>query len=425
MEVVVMNQLRRNILKSIVTVTICVCTGLSIFADELILNDPAEVDMSAERLERINDWMERNIENGDFAGGITLVARGGKVVHLETHGWLHEEANIPMREDAIFRLASMTKPVASIALLMLHEEGHFNLNDPISKWLPAYKDVKVREIDADGNEYLVPADRPITVRHIMTHTVAFDNNVSPRPDTVEEQVNIIAERPLGDHPGDAWYYRSATNQVGVLVEKISGQSLDDFLRERLFEPLGMNDTHFNVPQDKLPRVAAIYEPDDNGNYQLGIAPAYYPPTQYFSGSGGLSSTIHDYFRLQQMILNGGELDGKRYLSPTTINLMLSNHIGDSLVTLKGPGYGFGLGYTVVTDVGKSREPISKGTASWGGAYGTMFFLNPEEDMLSIILIQLRPYSHLSYREMFGSLTMQAITRSWKDRPEYKIRATNF
>lgn len=393
--------------------------------DELMLTNPAEVDMSAERLDRINDWMERSIADKDFAGGVTLVARGGKVVHLETHGWLHQEANIPMREDAIFRLASMTKPVASIALLMLHEEGHFNLDDPISKWLPAYENVQVTETDGNGNERLVPANSPITVRHIMTHTVAFDNAVSPLPDTVEEQVNIIAARPLDDHPGNAWYYRSATNQVGVLVEKISGMSLDDFLRRRLFEPLGMDDTHFNVPEDKLPRVAAIYEPDANGDYQLLSAPAYYPPRPYYSGSGGLSSTIHDYYRLQQMILNGGELDGKRYLSPTTINLMLSNHIGDSLVTLKGPGYGFGLGYTMVTDVGKSREPNSEGTASWGGAYGTMFFLNPEEDMLSIIMIQLRPYSHLRYREIFGALSMQAITRSWKDRAEYKIRATNF
>ena len=394
-------------------------------AEKLKVSDPAEVDMSAQRLERISDWMESSIENKDFAGGVTLVARGGKVVHLQTHGWLYEEANIPMREDAIFRLASMTKPVASIALLMLWEEGHFQLDEPISKWLPAYENMMVRETDEQGNERLVPAARPITVRHIMTHSVAFDNNIVERPATIEEQVNIIAGRPLDDHPGDAWYYRSATNQVGVLVEKISGMTLDDFLRERLFEPLGMVDTHFNVPEEKLDRVAAIYSPDENYDYQLASPPTFSPPTQYFSGSGGLSSTIHDYYRLQQMILNGGELDGRCYLSPTTINLMISNHIGDNLVTLKGAGYGFGLGYTMVTDVGISREPNSKGTASWGGAYGTMFFLNPEEDMLSIIMIQLRPYSHLRYREIFGGLSMQSITKSWQDRPNYKIRATNF
>jgi len=381
--------------------------------------------MSAERLQRIGAWMDHSIANKDFAGGVTLVARGGKVVHLESHGWLHEEENIPMRDDTIFRLASMTKPVASIALLMLWEEGHFNLDDPISKWLPAYENMMVRETDAVGNEYLVPAARPISVRHIMTHSVAFDNTMPERPATVEEQVNIIAARPLEDHPGDAWYYRSATNQVGVLVEKISGMTLDDFLRERLFEPLGMVDTHFNVPVEKLDRVAAVYGPDENLDYQLINPPEFRPATAYFSGSGGLASTIHDYFRLQQMILNGGEFEGRRYLSPTTINLMISNHIGDNLVTLKGPGYGFGLGYTMVTDVGIAREPNSRGTASWGGAFGTMFFLNPEEDMLSIIMIQLRPYSHLRYREIFGGLTMQAITRSWQDRPNYKIRATNF
>ena len=187
----------------------------------------------------------------------------------------------------------------------------------------------------------------------------------------------------------------------------------------------MVDTHFNVPMEKLDRVAAIYGPDENLDYQLTNPPEFRSATAYFSGSGGLSSTIHDYFRLQQMILNGGEFEGRRYLSPTTINLMISNHIGDNLVTLKGLGYGFGLGYTMVTDVGIAREPNSRGTASWGGAFGTMFFLNPEEDMLSIIMIQLRPYSHLRYREIFGGLTMQAITRSWKDRSNYKIRATNF
>ena len=394
-------------------------------AEKPQLFNPSEVDMSAERLQRIDQWMERSIANKDFAGGVTLVARGGKVVHLKSHGWLHEEENIAMGDDTIFRLASMTKPVASIALLMLWEEGYFQLDEPISRWLPAYENMMVKQTDEDGNEYLVPADRPITVRHIMTHSVAFDNNMPERPATIEEQVNIIASRPLDDHPGDGWYYRSATNQVGVLVEKISGMSLDDFLRERLFEPLGMPDTHFNVPREKLDRVAAIYGPDENRDYQLTTAPQFYPATQYFSGSGGLSSTIHDYYRLQQMVLNGGEFEGRRYLSPTTINLMISNHIGDDLVTLKGPGYGFGLGYTMVTDVGLSREPNSKGTSSWGGAYGTMFFLNPAEDMLSIIMIQLRPYSHLRYREIFGGLSMQAITKSWQDRPDYAIRATNF
>lgn len=417
--------MKRASISSLLITSFLLCSSLTSQAETPILSDPSEVDMSAERLQRISAWMDHSIANKDFAGGVTLVARGGEVVHLESHGWLYEEENISMRDDTIFRLASMTKPVASIALLMLWEEGHFNLDDPISKWLPAYENMMVRETDADGNEYLVPAARPISVRHIMTHSVAFDNTMQERPATIEEQVNIIAARPLEDHPGDAWYYRSATNQVGVLVEIISGMTLDDFLRERLFEPLGMVDTHFNVPMEKLDRVAAIYGPDENLDYQLINPPEFRPATAYFSGSGGLSSTIHDYFRLQQMILNGGEFEGRRYLSPTTINLMISNHIGDNLVTLKGPGYGFGLGYTMVTDVGIAREPNSRGTASWGGAFGTMFFLNPEEDMLSIIMIQLRPYSHLRYREIFGGLTMQAITRSWQDRSNYKIRATNF
>ncbi|MDP6653520.1 MAG: serine hydrolase domain-containing protein [Gammaproteobacteria bacterium] len=287
--------MNRSSISSLLFTSFLLCSSLTSQAETPILSDPSEVDMSAERLQRIGAWMDHSIANKDFAGGVTLVARCGKVVHLESHGWFYEEENIPMRDDTIFRLASMTKPVASIALLMLWEEGHFNLDDPISKWLPAYENMMVRETDAVGNEYLVPAARPISVRHIMTHSVAFDNTMPERPATVEEQVNIIAARPLEDHPGDAWYYRSATNQVGVLVEKISGMTLDDFLRERLFEPLDMVDTHFNVPMEKLDRVAAIYGPDENLDYQLINPPEFRPATAYFSGSGGLSSTIHDYF----------------------------------------------------------------------------------------------------------------------------------
>lgn len=396
------------------------------FAEGVRLSNPKSVDMSADRLERIGDYMDRAINNGDLAGAVTLVARGGKIVHLESHGKRYIEENISMTDDTIFRIASMTKPIACIALMMLYEEGHFVLDDPISKWLPAYKNMQVRETDANGNAVLVAANRPVTVRDVMSHSVGFQNsNIGPRPATVEEQVNIIATKPLDAHPGSKWQYRSATNQVGVLVEKISGMTLDEFLSERLFKPLGMNDTHFYVPVSKLSRVAAIYEPGDNGGLTLTSPPRVTPASQYFSGSGGLSSTIHDYFRIQQMMLNGGELDGKRYLSPTTINLMLSNHIGDNEVGLIGEGYGFGLGYAVLTDPGKSFTHLPKGSSSWGGAFGTMFWIMPEEDMLAIVMAQIRPYSHLRYREIFGGLSLQAITESWKNRDNYKIHANNF
>jgi len=400
--------------------------SLAAQADELKITNPKKVDMSAERLERIDDYMERIIANGDIAGAITLVARGGKVVHLESHGMRYKEENIPMTDDAIFRIASMSKPVTSIGLMMLYEEGHFVLDDPISKWLPAYKNMMVKEVDGDGNEKLVPAKREITIRDILTHSVGFQNSdLGGNPQTVEDVVNLIATKPLDAQPGEKWQYRSATNQAGVIIEKISGQTLDDYLREHLFAPLGMDDTYFYVPKEKENRVAAIYRPDDNGKIELVSPPRVSEPRPYYSGSGGLSSTISDYYRLQQMMLNGGEFEGKRYLSPTTINLMISNHIGDNPVTLVGPGYGFGLQYAVITDPGQSPTSLPKGTASWGGAFGTMFWIMPEEDMVAIVMTQIRPYSHLRYREIFGALALQSITKSWKDRPDYKIRANNF
>ena len=395
-------------------------------AEGVRIVNPKSVDMSGERLQRIDDYFQRAIAAEDIAGAVTLVARGGKIVHLKSYGSRYKEDNIPMTDDTIFRIASMTKPIACIALMLLYEEGHFVLDDPISKWLPAYKNMMVRETDAEGQEKLVPAKRQITIRDVMSHSVGFqNNNLGAQPETVEELVNIIATKPLDAQPGEKWQYRSATNQVGVLVEKISGQTLDAFLKQRLFEPLGMKDTHFYVPESKLNRVAAIYQPDDDGNIELTSPPRVSPHRPYYSGSGGLSSTVHDYYRLQQMMLNGGELDGKRYLSPTTINLMLSNHIGDNEVTLIGDGYGFGLGYAVLTDPGKSFTHLPKGSASWGGAFGTMFWIMPEEDMVAIVMTQVRPYSHLRYREIFGGLALQAITRSWKDRADYKIHANNF
>ena len=393
---------------------------------------PESVGMSSARLERLGRALDGYVERGEVAGVVALVARRGKVVYLDTFGDRWAEENEPMTADSIFRIASMTKPIASVALMMLWEEGHFQLRDPISKFLPEMADLRVAVEPAD-DEYegtpfkTVEAVRPITFQHVLTHTAGFANTyrdptnhlyselrreLGPEA-TVGDMVEQLAKLPLNFHPGDKWHYGPSTDVVGHLVEVISGQTLEEFLDERLFGPLEMSDTHFFLPESKLPRFAALYRPDQNGKFQLAEEPTsssryLRQPQVYFSGSGGLVSTIADYFRFHQMMLNGGELNGARLLGPKTVELMTSNHIGDLGVWLRGPGYGFGLGYSVVTDKGLSAMPSEVGSYAWGGAFCTVFWVDPAEELVGILMTQIRPYTHLNIRQDMQSLTYQAI-----------------
>ena len=393
---------------------------------------PEAVGMSSARLDRLDRVMQGYIDRNEVAGVVTLVARRGKVVHFSALGQRDVEAGAPMTHDTIFRIASMTKPIASVALMMLYEEGHFQLRDPISRWLPEFSDMQVALPSPEqerlaGRYKLVPAARPITVQHVLTHTAGLANTyrgltqpdfqamtAARKPaDTVGDMVKRLARLPLNFHPGDRWEYGRATDVVGRLVEVMSGQTLDDFLRERIFEPLDMPDTHFYLPQSKLGRFAALYGPGDDGKIVLTEAPTaesrfVREPHVYFSGAGGLVSTARDYFRFHQMMLNGGELDGVRLLSRKTIELMTANHTGDYGIWLAGPGYGFGLGYAVVTDLGPSGTPRSEGSYYWGGAFGTIFWVDPSEELIGIMLTQVRPYTHLRIREDLATLTYQAI-----------------
>ena len=347
--------------------------------------EPETVGMSSERLERLDRVMQGYVDRGEVAGVVTLVARRGKVVHFSAAGRRDVEQQRAMSHDTIFRMASMTKPIASVALMMLYEEGHFQLRDPISRWLPEFSDMQVAQPSPEqeriaGRYKLVPAARPITVQHVLTHTAGLANTYRgltqtdfqamtaerKRTDTVGDMVKRLARLPLNFHPGDRWEYGRATDVVGRLVEVMSGQTLDAFLRERIFEPLDMPDTHFYLPQSKLGRFAALYGPGDDGRIVLTEAPTadsrfVREPHVYFSGAGGLVSTARDYFRFHQMMLNGGELDGVRLLGRKTIELMTANHTGDYGIWLAGPGYGFGLGYAVVTDLGPSGTPRSEGS----------------------------------------------------------------
>lgn len=395
---------------------------------------PEDVGMSSERLGRIRVAMQRYIDRGLVPGTVTLVARRGRVVHFEAQGSRDVEAKAPMTTDTIFRIASMTKPIASVALMMLYEEGHFLLSDPISKFLPEFAEMKVAQV-APANERvgvpykLVPAARPITIKHVLTHTAGFPNSYrgitqsefaknyarkTPN-ETMADVTKRLAQMPLNFHPGDAWEYGPATDVVGRLVEVISGMTLDEFLRKRIFGPLKMPDTYFYLPNSKLNRFAANYQPDDQNSKKIKLTEApnaesrwVKEPHNYFSGAGGLVSTAADYFRFHQMMLNGGELDGARILGRKTVELMTVNHIGDMQAWLTGPGYGFGLGYRVAKDVGQTALLGSVGEYGWGGAFCTYFWVDPVEEMIGIVMTQVRPYDHLNIRQEFQVLANQAI-----------------
>jgi CubicO group peptidase (beta-lactamase class C family) len=369
-----------------------------------------DVGMSSKRLERIHAFIQDYIDTNQIAGAVTLVARKGKVVHFESQGSRYKEENLPMQKDTIFSLASMTKPIVTSALMMLWEDGKFMLDDPISKWLPSYakKDV----LDPQTGQR-TPAIRPVTVRHVLTHTSGLSLEAGgQRPKTLLEEIERSANRPLAFQPGDRWQYGSSTDFVAALVEKISGMTVDDFLKQRIFEPLGIRDTHYNVPRDKADRVAAIYRPDKDGKITLLRKPEYHEPTTYFPGVAGLNGTAADYFRFSQMLLNGGEYAGHRLLGRMTVDMMITNQIGTGKpVYIRGGGYGFGLGFGILTDPSKSPDALSIGTFTWGGANGTLFWIDPVEDLIGIMMIQINPYSHFNIRPLYSVVVSQAITDS--------------
>tara|TARA_R110002072_G_scaffold142853_2_gene288568 strand:- start:28711 stop:29892 length:1182 start_codon:yes stop_codon:yes gene_type:complete len=388
---------------------------------------PESVGMSAERLKRIDAFTQRYIDDEMVAGTVTLVARKGKVVHFSAQGMKDVERNMPMTTDTIFRMASMTKPIASVALMMLYEEGWFQLDDPISDWLPEFSNMMIEIENPDGSTRLEPAQTPISFTHILTHTAGLMNSYRGDIARYSEVSRVmgsedlaswterLATLPLRYEPGTRWEYSAATSVVGRLVEVISGKDLDTYLRDHIFEPLQMNDTYFYLPADKVNRFATLYGPNpDDGNRmaltEVGDSNSRYvaEPRTFFSGAGGLVSTAHDYVRFQQMMLNGGELDGVRILGNKTVELIFANHTGDLPLWLSGPGMGFGLGYSVVLDRAVAHTSDSEGAVSWGGAFGTLFWVDPEEELVAIILTQIRPYSHIRIREGFHNVVNQAI-----------------
>ena len=394
----------------------------------LPMASPESVGMSSDRLKRIDALMQRYIDDELVAGTVTLVARKGKVVHFNAQGVKDVASGEAMTADTIFRMASMTKPIASVALMMLYEEGWFQLYDPISNWLPAFKNMNIEVPSPDSDAVtLQPAKTAITFAHVLTHTAGFQNSYRgdipayqstmavQEGEMLDSWTDRLATLPLRYEPGTRWEYSSATSVVGRLVEVISGLSLDEYLQQRIFTPLQMTDTFFYLPENKLIRFASLYGPDASNENRMMLTETgdsnsnyFKGPRNFYSGSGGLVSTAHDYIRFQQMMLNGGELDGVRLLGPKTVEQIFKNHTGNLPLWLSGPGVGFGLGYSVVLDSAVANTSDTEGSVSWGGAFGTIFWIDPEEELIAIMLTQIRPYTHLGQRQNFHNVVNQAI-----------------
>lgn len=388
--------------------------------------DPEALGLSAQRLSRLDAAVQSYIEQEQIAGAVTLIRRRGQTAQLKSYGMMDIEAGKPMPTDAIFRIASMSKAVTTTAVMILYEEGKLLLSDPVHKYIPEFKDPVVAVENTGGDGYsLIPATQQITIHHLLTHTSGLGYGYGIARDRYEEAgltgwyfadkkepigqvIKRLAGLPLDFNPGERWGYGYSTDVLGYLVEVVSGMPLDEFFRTRIFEPLNMADTHFFLPPEKAGRLAPVYgleegklklmEPTNTTDYIHG-------PQTCFSGGAGLLSTIEDYGRFLQMLLNGGELEGVRLLSPKTVELMRADHLGD---TYGGPGVGFGLGFWVVNDLGLYGKLGSTGSYGWGSAYYPEYWIDPGEEMIGIMMTQLRPAGGIDLREKFRSTVYQAV-----------------
>jgi CubicO group peptidase (beta-lactamase class C family) len=404
----------------------------SLLAATLTLSKAEDVGLSSERLRRIHPAIQSHVDGKDFSGAVTVVARKGKVVHFEAHGLADVEAKKPMQTETLFRLASMTKPVTAVSVLMLLEEGKLTLADPVSKFIPEYKNPKVAvwtlpNDPAGAGLRLVPAAREITIQDLLTHTSGLANAFEgpagdyvrraslPSGGSLDERVKRLAKLPLNFQPGTQWEYSPSTgfDTLGRVVEILSGMTLEQFFKSRVFDPLGMKDTFFTVPQNRVADIAVGYTKNDSGlvRPQARAASTTESSAPYFSGAGGLTGSAGDYLAFSQMLLNGGQLNGVRLLSRKTVELMTSdaigpldlrNYAGDQVLK----GYGFGLGVRVRRSTGDNGWMGSVGDFGWAGALGTYFWIDPKEQLIGIVMIQTR---NTRLRMEYPNLVYQAIS----------------
>ena len=387
---------------------------------------PEDVGLSSERLDRVSEVFQGYADERRLAGASGMVIRHGKVVWSDTWGMRDLEAGDPLEIDDIFRIYSMTKPIVTVAAMMLYEEGRFFLDDPVGRYIPELANLPVAKLsESTGVDDIPtePAQGRMTIRDLMRHTSGLtyglfsntavdqlyrERDITGRA-TLAEMVTELSRIPLASQPGTTWNYSVSTDVLGRLVEVISGQPLDVYLRERIFEPLGMVDTGFYVPTSEQSRLAQIYgHTGENRGLEVAPTPGFMPGVTLFSGGGGLVSTAQDYARFAQMLLDGGALDGARILSPTTIDLMTTDHLGDDGASFLSEGWGFGLGFTVKNQPGLDGMPDAVGTYYWFGVAGTSFWIDPENDLIGIFMIQIRPNRDVNFRDQFKRLVYQAV-----------------
>jgi CubicO group peptidase (beta-lactamase class C family) len=425
---------------------IALCAASAAWSQALPRAEPGKVGLSAERLQRIEQAFRQEIDSGKLPGAVIMVARDGQLAYTKSIGFRDKNANAPMADDAIFRIYSMTKPLTTVAAMILMEEGKLELTDPVARYLPEFAKplVSVAQLDPYGKVTysIVPAERAMTVHDLLRHTAGLgygeitqnamvrdgyakagvykpgEREYDARTLSPDEEVRAIAQVPLIHQPGTRWEYSLATDILGRVVEKASGMRLADFLKQRVFEPLKMKDTGFSVPQPELARLAEPLAKDpatgaDNRLIDVSQVPAN------DSGGAGAVSTAADYLRFTQMLLNGGELDGVRILSPTTVKLMASDHLGSRIQPvvspgeqlLGTPGYTFGLGFMVRPEPGIAGVPGSKGEFMWGGYAGTFFWIDPVEDITAVMMTQAPGPSRPYYRKLIKQLVYQAVVES--------------
>ena len=403
------------------------------FAQDLPAAKPDSLGLSSERLERISTVVQRDIDDKRVAGAVTLVVRHGHVAFFKAQGMMDREAAKPMPTDAMFRICSMTKPITSVAVMMLYEEGKFLLDDPVSKYLPEFKNPKVLVKPASGEPYTIPATKEITIRDLLRHTsgISYQWNGDLGPlyekanvasgllqydGTIGDSVKNLAALPLLFNPGDRFEYSLGVDVLGRLVEVVSGKPLDEFFRTRIFEPLGMKDTYFFPPDNKAGRLATAYTyyadkglnrfpdtPIREGSFAYSADYPTHGPKKLFSGGAGLVSTAMDYARFCQMMLDNGKVGNARLLSRKTIELMTHDQLGKI-----GPDQGFGLGFGIDGVKGPLSELGSPGSYAWGGFFYTAFSIDPKEQMIVVFMAQLHPTGDLTLDRQVHELAYQAI-----------------
>jgi CubicO group peptidase (beta-lactamase class C family) len=421
----------RWIAKSAATLVLLLLLVLSTSAAETPRAKPDDVGISAQRLQRIHELMQRHIDAKDFSGAVTLVSRNGRIAHLEAQGLMDIETRKPMTTDAMFRIMSMTKPIVGTAVLMLMEEGKIRLTDPISRFIPEFKNLKVGVLHgeqppaapagqrgAPPKFYTVPAEREITIKDLLTHTSGLvsgpiSNSENAKVSLKGKESNAdyiprLGQVPLEFQPGTRWAYsaQAGFDTLVLVVERASGMKFDQFASQRIFGPLGMKDTFFYPAESYNPRIASLYQKTDKGlvkqnnpNFMNGA---------FFSGGGGLFTTAEDYLQFGLMLLNGGQLNGKRLLSPRTVELMRSIVIPDTLQG-RAAGESFGLSVRVVSDPIQRGTFLSKGSFGWSGAYNTHFWVDPKEKVVAVMMTQITNAANRGeVRVDFEDAVMQAI-----------------